>query len=63
MTQDQVDAGIDALEAVPVMSAQMNEWGRESTTAVERSIGCPTEEARALWKDWREQNLADLASD
>jgi hypothetical protein len=63
MTQDQIDAAIDSLEAIPSMSKLMHEWNRESTTAVERSLGCPRDEACALWKILRDKNLVELISD
>jgi hypothetical protein len=63
MTHDQIDTGIAAFEAIPSMSSQMDEWERESTTAVERSLGRSRDEARGLWKIWLEQNLVELISD
>ena len=63
VTLNQIAAGIDALEALGAMSNWMDEWDRESTTAVERALDCPRDNARSLWKAWRDQNLVELLSD
>jgi hypothetical protein len=60
---DHISTALNALITIGPMSNHLGEWDRKSTEAVQRQIGCTSDDARALWKAIRDQNRADVISD
>ncbi len=63
LTHEKIALGIKSLEGIGPMSHWIDEWDYESTTVVAEALGCPTDEARAQWKDWNTKDLVQLISD